>query len=36
MESIHETVEAIAKKFLISPDELIHERLKVYLVNRKR
>jgi len=36
MESIHETVEAIAKKFLISPDELMHESLKVCLVNRKK
>lgn len=36
MESIHETVEAIAKKFFISPDELMHESLKVYLINRKK
>jgi len=36
MESIYETMETIAKKFFISPDELMHESLKVYLVNRKK
>jgi hypothetical protein len=35
MESIHETAKAIVKKFLIFPDEVMHESLALYFLNRK-